>query len=326
MINKNIFRKLLPDNPKKWSIFSVCMLTASVFWVFLTFSKSFEYSLDFNLEYTGKPGNQVLVNKPVSEVRVRVKGQGFDLFNYTLMDKKKVISVDISQFYKVQSGSMTTYALDLAKEGNDLFGDENSELKAVAYSVDNLQLIFDEVVSKKLFVDADVNINIDSSLYVVDQFLVVPDSVLVKGSKYLLSNVDSIKTILVSVEASGKQSQYTLAIKKPEGVVEFSIDSVKYNLSLLSYETHILSVPVKCENCPDSVTVKIFPSYAKVSFTATADNFKNIKPEDFSILVDYQEIEKSSEKLFIKLAKFPDGLQQLKLSPAKAEYLVRENK
>jgi hypothetical protein len=328
MINKNVFRKLLPDNPKKWSIFSVCTLIASVFWVFLTFSKSDEHSLDFSLEYAGQPSNQVLVNNPASQVKVKVRGRGFDLFYNSSWLKEKIISVDVSQFSKVQKGSMTSYTLNLAKGGNELLKDELRQLKAVGFSVDNLTLIFDEVISKKLFVDADVDIKVDSSLYVVDRFQLIPDSVFVTGSKYLLSEMNSISTVSMSVEASGKKSQYALAIKKPKGVLELGHDSVKYNLSLLSYETYTLSVPVKCATCPDSLTVKIFPSYAEVSFTATAADFKNIKPGDFSILVDYHEIEKSSEKLFIKLAEFPEGLNQskLKLSPAKAEYLVRENR
>jgi len=325
MINKRIFRKLLPDNTKKWTIFSVCVLTATVFWVFLTFSKNFEYSLDFSLEYAGKPTDKILVNQPVSEVKVRVKGQGFDLFNYTLMDKKKMITVDVSQFTKVQKGSMTVYALNLSKEGNDLFGDKNSELKAVAYSVDTLKLIFDEVVNKKLLIHPEVNVLLDSSLHVVDGFRVTPDSVEVKGSRFMLSTMDSIHTKSVQVEGLVNKSKFTLALQKPTGIVELAFDSVQYQLNLLAYEIKSLSVPVYCGNCPDSINIKLFPSFAEVSFVTTVNNFEKMKAGDFSLLVDYEEIVGGSEKLFIKLADYPDGLRQLKLSPAKAEYLLRKN-
>jgi hypothetical protein len=325
MITKNIFRKLLPDNTKKWTIFSVCILTATVFWVFLTFSKNFEYSLNFNLEYTDQPTDKILVNKPVSEVKVRVKGQGFDLFNYTLLDKKKVIKVDVSRFSKVEKGSMTTYAINLGKEGNDLFGDKNAELKAVAYSVDTLKLIFDEIISKKLLVEAVVDIIVDSLLYAVDGFEVIPDSVTVRGSKFLLSSMDIIKTKAVQIEAQKELNNFTLAIDKANGIVESEVDSVVYKVSLLNYETRTLSVPIHCDLCPDSLHLKLFPSYAEVSFVATVKDFQKIRAEDFSLLVEYEEIEKSAEKVLIKLAKYPENLRHLKLSPAKAEYLIRED-
>jgi hypothetical protein len=325
MINKKIFRKLLPDNTKKWSIFSVCLLTATVFWVFLTFSKSFEYSLNFKVEYTGKPTNKILVNDPVSEVKVRVKGQGFDLFDYTLRDKKKVISVDVSSFTKAKKGSMMIYSLNLANNGNDLFGEKNADLKAVAYSVDSLKLIFDEVIHKKLLVDPQVAIIVDSSLHFINGFQLTPDSISVKGSKFLLSSLDTIKTMATKIEVSANQSTFTLAIQKLTGVLQLEVDSVSYKLDLLAYESHNLSVPVHCTNCPDSVNIKLFPSFADVSFTATAIDFKNMKTDNFSVEVDYKEIQNGSEKLFLKLIKYPDNLHQLKLSPAKAEYLLRDN-
>jgi hypothetical protein len=325
MINKRVFKKLLPDNTKKWTIFSVCILTATVFWVFLTFSKSFEYSLDFNLEYSGKPTDKILVNDPITQVKVRVKGQGFDLFNYTLMDKKKVITVDVSRFSKTQNSSMTIYTLNLSKEGNDLFGDKNSELKAVAYSVDTLKLVFDEVVSKKLLIDPVVKVEVDSLRYAIDGFQVVPDSILVTGSKFLLKSMDVIKTELTQIRSSATKTKFTLAVQKPSGVLKLAFDSVQYNLNLLNYESRTVSVPVLCKNCPDSVNVKLFPSYADVSFVATTKSFEKMTAASFLLLVDYQEIENGSEKIFIKLAKYPDGLRQLKLSPAKAEYLLRAN-
>lgn len=324
MINKSFFKKLLPDNTKKWTIFSVCILTATVFWVFLTFSRSFEYSLDFKLDYTGKPVGKVQVNEPLSDVRVRVKGQGFELFNYTLLDKKKVIAVDISQFSKKQRGSMTVYSLNLEKEGNDLFGDKNSELKAVAYSVDTLKLVFDEVVTKKLKVEAAVKLTVDSSLYLVQDVLVIPDSVQVRGSKFLLQNLDTITTYPSSLIATKDTSKFVLGLEKPSGVLKLAVDSIKFDINLISYESHSLSVPVKCQNCPDSVSVKLFPSFAEVSFTATKSLFNELKVEDFSVIVDYDEIEKSSDKVFIKLLNYPSGVQQLRLSPAKAEFLLRQ--
>ena len=322
MINKRVFIKLLPDNPKKWSIFSVCVLTATVFWLFLTFSQTFEYTLNFNLAYQGKPSNKVLMNSPVSQVKVRVKGQGFELFNYTLLDKKKVINIDVSQFSVQQKGSMSVYSMNLEKEGNDLFGDKNTALKAVAYSVDTLKLIFDELVTKKLRVETKLNSSLDLSSYVLENERIIPDSVEVKGSKFVLGTTSRIFTQVTQISPSISKNSFKLPLEEMEGVWSLEFDSVVYELDISAYEKRKFSVPVKCLNCPDSLRIKLFPSYADVAFMATPKQFAKITPDDFSLLVDFHDILPTTEKLLIKLAEFPQGIKELALSPAKAEFLV----
>ena len=66
-----------------------------------------------------------------------------------------------------------------------------------------------------------------------------------------------------------------------------------------------------------------FPAKTSVSFVAGVSVYRNLKPEDFTIIVDYDEIRRNpSEKCRIYLKKVPPGISRAKLETTMVDYLI----
>ena len=323
MLKGNLFfKKLIPSNKKSWSVFFGCLVTASVFWLFLTFSRNFESELIFNLEYENFPKDKILISNPIDELNLKVKAKGFDLFSYTLFDKKQKVVLDLKDFKMVKRSKTSKYSFVLSDNQKEWFKEHNSNFKVLDYSNDTINLIFDDVASKKVSVKARYNLLVDTFLYQINDVSVVPDSITIQGSASFLSKINVVETQKINVVPENKK--LIVPINRAKGVIKMEPNEVTILFNFNQLVQNKIVVPIGCIDCPKDIALKLFPSAAEILFTCTEEEFKSIKKADFKVFVNYNEIEKGQEKVFIQLQSFPKIVSNIKVSPAKAEYLIRK--
>ena len=88
-------------------------------------------------------------------------------------------------------------------------------------------------------------------------------------------------------------------------------------------EERISNIPIVGINLPEGKVLRTFPAKTSVSFVAGVSVYRNLKPEDFTIIADYQEIKKNPmEKCHIYLKKVPNGISRARLETNMVDYLV----
>ena len=86
-----------------------------------------------------------------------------------------------------------------------------------------------------------------------------------------------------------------------------------------------IEVPIVAVNMPTGKMLRTFPSKVKLSFTVGGSRFRNIRPEQFMVVADYNDIANlPSDKCPIKLRQFPDGVLRPKLQMSQVDYLVEQ--
>jgi hypothetical protein len=74
---------------------------------------------------------------------------------------------------------------------------------------------------------------------------------------------------------------------------------------------------------PPGMLLRTFPAKVTVSFVTGVSTFRNLKPDDFSVIADYNEIKKDpSEKCHIYLKKVPGGISRARLETTLVDYLI----
>ena len=323
--NWQFFHKLFPQNRRSWIIYLVCISTAALFWLFLTFNRSFESVLSFKVTYTNFPDQKMLVNQPEEEITVRVKARGFDLLSYTLLEKRKHITLDVQEFSQFRRGSKVNYFLELTGNPYQLLQNRNP-MSVISYSIDTLILTFDELEIKRLPVSAEVSLNCDSNAYKLSIRSVDPDTVMVQGSRASLKTAEYVQIESDTGLRILRSGAYRVAIQKEEGVMNVRPDSVTLNLELEPIKPFEIVVPITCVGKPDEVEVKFFPASAFVKFSSTASVYEQLDPRQFKLIVDYGTLKGENQRVLIRLVKYPALLKNVKVSPGKAEYLIREKK
>lgn len=319
---KLFFKRLIPSNKKGWSVFAGCLLTASIFWLVLTFSRNFETVLNFKVNYTSKLADKTIVNQPIEALKVKVKGRGFDLFRYTIFDKQEEISFDLSDFKAYKKGSLYHYYLPLNEKTPVGIAEKKWDFKILSYSNDTLFLSFDELISKKVKVVPVYHLNIDTTSIMVRGVEVQPDSIEIIGGKSELNTIHFVKTKPFVLE--NVNHPISIKLESQEKNVKSNCDSVKVRVEFEKISQHKISVPVVCASCPEELNIKLFPSSADLLFSCTNAQFSNLSSQQFKVEVQYGDIQKGMEKISINLVSFPSEVKNLKVSPAKAEYLIRQ--
>ena len=320
--NWQFFNKLFPQNRRSWIIYLFCVSTAALFWLFLTFNRNFESVLSFKLTYSNFPDQKILVNVPEDEVSVRVKARGFDLLSYTLLEKRKHITLDVQEFSRQRRGSKVNYFLELTGNPYQILQNRNP-MSVISYSIDTLILTFDELESKRLPVTKALTFNVDSNAYELRVQSIIPDSIVVEGSRAALRKIEFVALIhdtAISIQRSG---DYRFAVKSEKGILSLQPDSVTVNLEVEPIKPFEINIPIACVGKPDGVEVKFFPASAAVKFLTTSSIFKKLDPSQFKLIVDYDALKGENQRVLIRLVKYPSYLKNVKVSPGKAEYLIR---
>ena len=90
-------------------------------------------------------------------------------------------------------------------------------------------------------------------------------------------------------------------------------------------ETSIGNIPIKGINMPEGKVLRTFPAKVRVRFVTGISRYRQMSPNDFEVIADYNEIEQNpSSKCNIKLSRVPEGITRVKLDTTQVEYLIEE--
>jgi hypothetical protein len=90
-------------------------------------------------------------------------------------------------------------------------------------------------------------------------------------------------------------------------------------------EESMEGVPIKAINMPEGKVLRTFPPKVKIHFITGVSQFRTLRPEDFTVIADYNEIIKNpSDKCNIYLKTVPHGISRATLATKQVDYLIEE--
>lgn len=86
-----------------------------------------------------------------------------------------------------------------------------------------------------------------------------------------------------------------------------------------------VDVPVTAINMPDNMVLRTFPSKVAVRFTIGASLFRTIKPSQFKVVVDYNDLANNpSDKCKLQLRSVPRSVSKAHLDLETVDYLLEQ--
>ncbi len=301
----------------------MCICTSALFWTFLTLSRTVTETVTFKIEYEGLHADKVLINTPTQELKIKVKTKAFDLFRFTLT-KDALLTLKQEDFVLKKTGTISKYSLPLEEPHPTWIPLGRTNGSIIQYSVDSMHLIYDELFQKKVKVISKYEVNRGDGAISVSVKEISPDSVVVKGSRSYLKNINFIETKDSSVHVGIEVKEIPMHFLLSNQVRAVEPSVVHLLVEVEKVEERTIVVPITSSNCPDSVDLKLFPNSAEVKFSSTKSAFKSILTSDFKMIVTYDDILAKEEKLYVNMVAFPYDLEDIKVTPAKADYLIRK--
>ena len=291
---------------------------SGIFWLSLTLNETYEREFSIPVSVVDIPKNAVLTSDEVDTIKMTIRDKGIVLVAYQYGDYLNRLRIPFKNYTR-NNGSGSVPASELQKL---VYQNLVSSSKITACKPDKLEFFYNYGTNKKVPVRWSGRV-IPEELYFISRVDYSPDSVTVYASDEKLDSINIIYTETLNYANFRDTLSITCHLAKLKGV-KVVPDRVKINFYTdVLTEENIEGVPIQGINLPEGKVLRTFPAKVTVSFVTGVSVFRNLRPEDFTIVADYNEIKRHpSEKCRITLKNVPPGISRARLDVTLVDYLI----
>ena len=303
---------------KDFLVFLFFLGLSGIFWLSLTLNETYEREFSIPVSVVDIPKNAVLTSDEVDTIKMTIRDKGIVLVAYQYGDYLNRLRIPFKNYTR-NNGSGSVPASELQKL---VYQNLVSSSKITACKPDKLEFFYNYGTHKKVPVRWSGRV-IPEELYFISRVDYSPDSVTVYASDEKLDSINIIYTETLNYANFRDTLSITCHLAKLKGV-KVVPDRVKINFYTdVLTEENIEGVPIQGINLPEGKVLRTFPAKVTVSFVTGVSVFRNLRPEDFTIVADYNEIKRHpSEKCRITLKNVPPGISRARLDVTLVDYLI----
>lgn len=309
---------LFTKTSKEFLSFLFFLALSGIFWLSLTLNDTYEREFDIPVSVVGVPKNAVLTSDEVDTVRVTIRDKGIILVAYQFSEAVKRIELPFRN-YTHNNGTGIIPASEIQKRIYQRLG---STSKITAIKPEKMEFYYNYGSKKQVPVRWSGRI-IPEELYFISRVVYEPDSVTIFASDDKLDSISMVYTEQLNYANFRDTLTVNCNLAKLKGVKTVPDHvRIRFYTDVLT-EERISGIPIVGVNMPEGKVLRTFPAKTSVSFVAGVSVYRNLKPEDFTVIVDYDEIRRNpSEKCRIYLKNVPSGISRAKLETNMVDYLI----
>ena len=305
---------------REFLTFFFFLVLSTIFWLMTALNETYEREIGVPAYLVNIPKNVVVTSDMEDTVRVTVRDKGFALLAYTYGEGIRPINVNFQSAITRQSGYGIVSSQELMKMINQRFSGSS---KIVQVKPDRLDFHYNYGLSRQVSVKMSGHVVPGKSFYLA-RTRFWPEKVTVYGSKQALDSLRFVKTVPINITNFNDTVLRTVALETIKGV-KIVPNTVRIGLypDILTEEN--IEVPITAINMPEGKVLRTFPQRVTVNFIVGASMFRSISPEQFAVVVDYNEIiDHPSDKCSIHLRETPQGVRNARLKMTQVDYLIEE--
>lgn len=305
---------------REFLTFFFFLVLSTIFWLMTALNETYEREIGVPAYLVNIPKNVVVTSDMEDTVRVTVRDKGFALLAYTYGEGIRPINVNFQSAITRQSGYGVVSSQELMKMINQRFSGSS---KIVQVKPDRLDFHYNYGLSRQVSVKMSGHVVPGKSFYLA-RTRFWPEKVTVYGSKHALDSLRFVKTVPINITNFNDTVLRTVALETIKGV-KIVPNTVRIGLypDILTEEN--IEVPITAINMPEGKVLRTFPQRVTVNFIVGASMFRSISPEQFAVVVDYNEIiDHPSDKCSIHLRETPQGVRNARLKMTHVDYLIEE--
>lgn len=305
---------------KEFLTFLFFLALSSIFWLMMTLNETYEKEFEIPVRITNVPKNIVLTSDDTDTVNVTLRDKGLILIGYMYGEGLRPVTINFKTYAK-GNGYSTIPSAELQRL---IYQQLPASTKIVSSKPERLELFFNYGLSKRVPVKWTGRV-IPEHLYFISHVEYFPDSVSIYASQQKLDSISVVYTEPLSYANFRDTLSIHSRLQKIRGV-KIVPDKIRiaFHTDVLTEES-ISDIPITGINMPEGKVLRTFPSKVTVKFVTGVSQFRNIKPQDFSVVADYQDIIRNpSDKCNVYLKSVPNGISRPSLDVTQVDYLIEE--
>ncbi len=322
--NKSDREKVKFNN--KLLIYLFFLLVALIFWYLNALSKDYTTEILYSVKYHNFPKDKVLINDLPTQIGLRIKGFGFSILRCKLAGYYKPVNIYLNHYpIEILHKNNTIQYYLLTKNTKEYISTQFSyEIQLIEVKPDTLFLNLTDVLEKKVPVKPKLNLQFEKQ-YMQGMQLIKPDSILISGPNTIIDTINYIETKELKKKKANDTIIQTLDLI-PINKVKFQPEKVTIIIPVIKYTEITFDLPIEAENVPDSLFLRTFPEYIRLSCWVGLSDYDKMSPFLFRVVVDYKSVNDTQQhnKLKINLIKVPANVSNITFYPKSVEYLIEK--
>jgi hypothetical protein len=305
--------------------FGFFLLVAALFWFFNALNKEYNTDLIVPVRYINLPDNKLQVGESENSIKVNISAFGYQIIDYKTSTINPVL-IDFNKFIQspVPHKNRKFYILTNTIR-DEISGSLGDNLRINKINPDSLTIELVKVVSKKVPVKQNFEIGFRKQYMLYDSVKFFPDSVTIKGKESAIDTIEAVYTEKMVFKDFHDSLWFDIGIKGIRGT-ELNKKKVKCFIQAEQFTEMEFKLPVFILNEPVGYSVKLFPSEVRLIFNVGFKSYKKITIDQFRIVADYFEIEKSiKSRVLLNLNKKPVNVSNIRIDPQSVDYIIEKN-
>lgn len=305
---------------KEFVVFLVFLALSGIFWLLTTLNQVYEREFNIPVSVVGIPKNAVLTSEETDTVRMTIRDKGITLLTYMYGDILKKVQVSFKTYSK-SNGTGVITASELQKL---VYQQLANGSRITSVKPEKLEFYYNYGAKKKVPVRWSGRV-IPEEMFFISRVAYHPDSITIYASREKLDSINVIYTEPLNYANFRDTLIANCELAKIKGV-KMIPDNVKVTFFTdVLTEEQIEGVPIKAVNMPVGKSLRTFPAKVNISFVTGVSVYRNLKPTDFVVVADYNEIiNHPTEKCHIYLKSVPRGISRARLEIGMVDYLIED--
>lgn len=305
---------------KKILTFSFFLLLSAIFWFMQIYRQNFNATYNIPIKYSSVPDSIVFNQQLPQEVSVTVNDNGFALFKYYFTKSNDSLDINVADIIQYSSSRVIQGLTFQQLIRNHLLNTSD----ILEFNPAGISFEYTTLEEKKVPIIFDGQIFLAAGYLLSGDIQIIPDSIMVYGSKELLNTISYVYTESDTILDFKSKNPLVYKIENIDNA-KLSTNSIKVIIPVDKYTQKDIIVPIQCINTPENIEVKFFPSTVKISFLVGLSEYHSITDRDFSVELDYNDLKEIHDlSIPLRITSSPDHIKNLILSPSEVEFIFEQ--
>lgn len=293
------------------------LILTTILAVLIKLSKTYTTTLQIPIQVS-----DVVIDKTVQEItpqqlEAAVTMSGFSLLRN--MFSEPILELPFSKLTETKPG---TYNYTLHKTAQPIAKAIIGDFQTETLSHNTITVVIEHFEQKKVPIKSKLSFAFSNGYDKSAPLQLSPDSILVTGTSTKLSKINEVFTVQKTYTAVRESIQDKIAIDTTG--LNALIDPKNHTISVIQDVTKFtegsFSIPVKIVNDTEQ-RIQIFPKNVNVIFNVSLEKFEAVKPENFTVISNFNTHKTGDTFLPLELVAWPKELLNVRLATKQVRFI-----
>lgn len=286
------------------------------FWWGRTMSSPRDVTIAIPVTYSGID-QQVVFNQALPQILdVTIRDNGKQLRQ--IKNNAHVLDYDLRAYVSNKEGQIILTAENMRQKLQDLLP---GSTKIQKITPEHFTTTYYRQEQKRVPVVVQSHIDLAPQNQLVCAPVVIPDTLVLFGSKEILDSITYIQTQPLYINQLRDSVTVQVPLQIPRGV-RVSHQQVKILYLAEQFTEKSFTLPIQVKNAPADIQVRLFPQTVNVVARVGVSHFSQVQASDIEAYCLFPEA--YSEALEVRIHTQNPHITNLRISPEKVEYMINQ--